>query len=84
MKKFKSVLFRPHRCLLSEAMSEVVIVFDKNSLVRHLNSIYKIGKKFKVENITIEKYGYDARIKWETFIVCDEGNAIGFTNGNLE
>jgi hypothetical protein len=36
------------------------------------------------DRITVEKYGtFDDRIGWDTYIVCVNGNAIGFTDGPL-
>lgn len=77
------ILFRPHRALLADAMKEVVEVFHKSDLVNYLNKKNKFGPDILVENLTIKHYCYDERIQWDTFIVCDQGNAIGFTNGPL-
>lgn len=79
-----SVLFRPHRGLLEEAMKEVVQVSSRDQLVAQLNKIYEIGSRFTIENLNIKPYGYDDRIGWDTYIVTNKGNAVGFTNGYLE
>ena len=79
-----SVLFRPHRSYLEEAMAEVVEVENLEDLIKHLNVKYKFNTRIEIENIAIKPYGYDDRIKWNTHIVTDKGNVIGFTSGPLE
>lgn len=36
------------------------------------------------ENVTIKPYGYDERIDWNTHIVCIDGKAALFTDGQLD
>jgi len=68
------ILFRPHRHLLDESMQEV-------KTVKSLNDIRKILNLKDGEELVLEYYCYDDRIKWETFIVTVDGCAVGFTNG---
>ena len=73
------VLYRPHRRFLDEAMKEVSEVNSMPELARLLTPELKDGDK-----ITVEKYGgFDERIGWDTYIVCINGQACGFTNGPL-
>jgi len=34
--------------------------------------------------ISVEPYGYDVRIKWDTYLVTVEGLACGFTDGPVK
>jgi hypothetical protein len=34
--------------------------------------------------ITVKPYTHDKRIDWDTYLVCVEGNAVGFTNAFVE
>lgn len=34
--------------------------------------------------ITVESYTYDKRIDWDTYLVCVEGCAVGYTNAFVE
>jgi hypothetical protein len=64
------VLYRPHRHLLDDAMSEVIEVSDRADLIRHL---VKELRPWFIEiddsDIRIEPYCYDDRINWDTYIV---------------
>jgi len=73
--------FRPHRGLLVEAMKEVVELEDRAALVAHL---IELGYAAKESSVEVENYGgMDARIGWDTHIVCIDGDAVGFTDGAL-
>ena len=67
-------LYRDHRGSLVDSMSTVQEMSSFQQLEEHCFKIYGPGE------ITIRSYGYDARIDWDTFIVCHNGNAMGFTN----
>jgi hypothetical protein len=74
------MLYRPHRATLQEAMEEVTEVSSIEDIAKfETNDFYHIDAK----DITVEYYCYDERIDWKTYIVCNKGNAIGFTNGPL-
>lgn len=34
--------------------------------------------------VTVTPYGWDSRIGWDTHIVCLNGRACGYTNGNFK
>lgn len=73
----QTVLFRPHREFLDQAMAEV----------QEVTSIKDIERITGYSDITVEKYGppgkIDERIGWDTYIVCEGGRGCGFTNGPL-
>lgn len=69
------VLFRPQRGGLEESMHEVVAVSDKLALAVYLGA--------KVEEVTVTRASYDARILWDTHLVSVNGHGVGFTNGAL-
>jgi len=79
----KPVKFRHHRSMLDEAMKTVFEVVSREELVNRLNATFSYGMPIRVEDIEVKPYGFDERIGWETYIVTDKGNAIGFTNGPL-
>ena len=77
-----SVLYRPHRGGLSEAMSEV-------SEVETLEDIFKLSELeqwgYFPEDLKIQYYGIDARIAWITYMIyLDDYGILGFTNGLIK
>ena len=73
--------FRPHRGGLEESMAEVMEVNSIQDIVDYVEKTTPIPNiKF---NIKVRKYGYDARIKWDTYIVTDQFGVIGFTDGPI-
>jgi hypothetical protein len=74
--KVDSILFRIQRGGLEESMKEATPVTkleDIREIVPWAN-----GK------LTTKYYGYDERVAWDTWIVCNDGQAIGFASGKLE
>lgn len=68
-------LFRPHRRFLDEAMAEV----------RSITSLEEVRPSYApFAKLTLEKYSYDKRINWDTYIALADGQAFGFTNGPLK
>lgn len=68
-------LFRPNRRYLDEAMAEV----------REITSLEEVRPSYApLAKLTLEKYSYDKRINWDTYIALEDGNAFGFTNGPLK
>jgi hypothetical protein len=65
---------------LDEAMKRVVEVADRAALLRHLEEHYGFWKP-TTDNVTIEPYGFDERIGWNTHIVCVDGKAALFSDG---
>lgn len=96
--------FRFHRGSLDDSLETVIEVSSKQELLDILNKSFANwcdGKIiYKLNNLHIEPYGYDERIKWHTFIVTFdsvsiyypdaresltiEGHVVGFMNGALE
>lgn len=70
-------LFREHRGGLNESMLTVVTVGNLAELIAHLKTLHGIRSAAQV---TIKHYGYDPRIMWDNYIVCINGEAVGFTN----
>lgn len=63
------VLYRPQRATLDEAMAELK---EFGSLKECLEWIVKDADGLLTMNrLFIAYYGYDERIDWETYIVCD-------------
>ncbi len=73
------IKYRPHCGGLAEAMERVVNVSSIEDLLTHIDASFGATP----ENITIEPYGYDKRIEWNTHLVCVDGKAIGYTDGKL-
>lgn len=83
-----SFLYRPHRRLLADAMDEVVELKDKADLILHIKREWSsLPHDFEIseKTVQVEKYGFDDRINWDTYVVLLEMDgkpgAIGFTNG---
>lgn len=74
----RPLLFRQHRGGLAESMQTVREMSTRNDLEAFVRQHYGEGV------VTVEPYGWDNRIGWDTHIVCLNGNACGFTNGNLD
>lgn len=79
--------YRPQGSSLDEAMAEVVEVADLPALVEHLRKSvqdwYPPEELPTIETTTVEPYAYDARIRWDTYIVKVNGSVWGFTDGPL-
>lgn len=70
---------------IDEAMARVVEIKDRAALLEYLREHFDFWKPTE-ENVTIEKYGVgvDARIGWDTHLICVDGNAALFADGPLE
>ena len=73
--------YRDHRGMLSDSMRTVQRFSCFDDLFKHL-SVSKVGS-FCVEDVKVEHYGYDDRIGWDTYILTINGNAVGFTDGDV-
>jgi hypothetical protein len=84
----KMTKYRPHRGTLYDAMAEVVEVADLPALVEHMRDSvsdwYPPEELPTVETTTVERYHYDDRIHWDTYIVKVKGSVWGFTDGPLK
>lgn len=68
------VLYRPQRATLDEAMEELK---EFDSLKECLEWIVKDADGLlTLDRLFIAYYGYDERIDWETYIVCDGSEEI--------
>lgn len=67
---------------LSEMMEKVVEIPDFDALMAYLQEHYSFWNPTK-ENVTIDRYGYDDRIGWDTHIICVAGKAALFSDGSL-
>jgi len=74
--------FRWHRGSLDDSMQTVVDFESFDGLVSILRAT-PYTPSFDTSDIKVEKYCYDPRIEWDTYIVTIDGNAIGFTDGPL-
>lgn len=73
--------YRPQRELLEEAMLEVIEVTCLED-VRKFHNWEEFG--MSLGTLTCRYYGYDKRIDWDTWLVCQNGNGLGFANGELK
>jgi hypothetical protein len=73
-----SFLYRPQRGGLSESMLEALKFDSKEELIQKLSEDLMVN--IEANEISIKKYVYDDRIKWDTHIVLLNGNAIGYVN----
>ena len=69
--------YRHQRGGLKESMETVVEI---EPTIDALAVILKVPPSA----ITVEPYTYDKRIDWDTYLVCIEGNAVGYTNAFVE
>ena len=71
-------LYRDHRGSLADSLETVQEMSSFKQLQEHIFKTMGPGE------ITIKPYGYDKRVDWETFIVCHNGNAMGFCNSDVK
>lgn len=68
---------------IDEAMSHVVEVKDRAALLAYLREHYYFWTPID-ENVTIEPYGFDDRIGWDTHLICVDGKAALFSDGKFK
>jgi hypothetical protein len=71
-------LFRWQRSSLQDSMTTVTQFAGLTALTDVIKSRVPMSDADKV---TIEHYGFDCRINWETHIVLVNGEPVGFTDG---
>ncbi len=86
--------YRDHKGSLSDSMETVIELSGKWELYHHLLNTLPIvnfkGKRFRhssfeINELEINKYVYDKRINWDTYIVILKGfGVVGFTDGPAE
>lgn len=81
-----SVLFRPHRGSLADAMKEVREINSFKELIdQETEMLWRWYIEPKPEEFHIKYYAEDKRIGWSTYIVTlDNYGVLGFTNGMIE
>lgn len=67
---------------LDESMEDCVELADGAALMAHLLKHYDYWRPTEA-NVTIEPYGFDERIGWDTHLVCIAGKAALFTDGPM-
>lgn len=75
--------FRHHRGSLVESLQTLVDVQNLAELRQHLEQD-RDDPKWTVGKLASRYYCYDARLKWDTWLVTEDGNAIGFSDGELK
>lgn len=79
-KKFK---YRDHKGSLEESLKTVQEFNNRTELVDYLKTnLPEI--KFSGEDVSIDPYTYDERLKWDVHVVTISGDAVGFTNGPVD
>ncbi len=68
---------------LAESMENVVELKDRAELLKYLSERFDFWNPTDA-NVTIEPYGFDDRIDWDTHLVCIDGKAALFTDGPAE
>lgn len=71
--------FRFHRGSLDESLATTVEVDSLLELRRIIEKEWQLGD----ESLSIESYGYDERIGWDTHIVLWKNSPVGFLDGPL-
>lgn len=79
--------FRFHRGSLADAMATVTTVDTLEQLIAHIEAYWAdSGLAWSLERdgpLRFEYCGYDDRIAWDTWYVCDSHGVIGMSDGNL-
>jgi hypothetical protein len=78
-------LIREHRGSLIESMATVRPVRDREQLLEIIReSLSLFGVFIKPEQITVTPYVPDARVGWDTHLICIEGYGVwGMANGPI-
>ena len=76
--------YRHHRGSLEASLETVIEIHSLDELKKVLMKDRK-AQQFsdEVGELTCKHYCYDERIKWNTWLICEDGNAIGFSDGEL-
>lgn len=79
-------LIREHRAGLDESMATVQTVRDREHLVKIIGESFANFSRIKItpEKVTVEPYGYDRRINWDTHLIYIKGYGVwGMANGPI-
>jgi hypothetical protein len=63
-------------------MQRVTEIADRPALITYLQQHYGFWNPTDA-NVTMQPYGWDDRIGWDTYLVCVDGKAAVFTDGPL-
>lgn len=74
--------FRHQRGSLENSLQTTVEVESLNDLKKHLEDYYKRPER-PIGNLSCHYYGFDSRINWNTWIICEDGDGIGFCDKEL-
>lgn len=74
--------YRQYGGYLSDSMRYVKEMENFAELERHITSIWE--EVYGEGKVTVKPYGYDARIDWDTHMVCFNGHCVGYTDGPVE
>jgi hypothetical protein len=79
-------LFRDYKKSFIESMITVQEFDSKKRLIDYFKLSHSESvKEHDFSKITIKPYGYDSRVKWDTYIVHLENyGVLGFTNGPVK
>lgn len=75
--------FRFHKGSLENSMKTICEVIDLNDL-KNIIEKNENWLERPIGTLTCNHYCYDYRIDWDTWVVCNDGSAIGFSNGELK
>lgn len=67
---------------IDDAMCSVREFTTRAELMRYLRAQFDYLNPTE-ENVTLTHHGYDARIGWDTYRLCIDGQAVLFTDGPL-
>jgi hypothetical protein len=74
--------YRRHSGGLAESMDTVILVGDFVDLCRVIaDDFAKLGET--MGRVEVVRYGFDARIGWDTHLVCVDGAVVGYADGPL-
>ena len=65
----EKLLFRYHRGTLEESMKTVVEIVSMDHLKSLLGKPYDLYSCLVIQDVKIEPYAYDERIRWDSYIV---------------
>jgi hypothetical protein len=68
--------------LFSEAMDQVVELNTRADLAIYLQKNYSFWNPTN-ENVVIKPYGFDKRNNWSTYLICVDGKAALFSDGDF-
>lgn len=78
--------FRFHRGSLADSMATLVEFKDDQEAREHIAGEardYLNDPSIVADDVTSEPYSYDARIDWDTHLVCIRGYPCGFSDASI-